>query len=130
MEESNIYQPTESELEILQVLWAHQPSSVRFIHEQLSNKRQVGYTTILKQLQRMTDKQMVSRKKKGKTHYYSAVPREEEVQQSLFKRLLNTAYKGSAKNLVMDALGQSKASLEEIEEIQKFLEEQKKQRDE
>lgn len=129
MEEKNISQPTEAELEILQVLWEHQPATVRFIHEQINQKREVGYTTILKQLQRMSDdkKKMVVRTKEGKTHYYSAVPKEREVQNSFYERMVNTVYKGSAMNLVMHALGQSDTTPEELEALQKWIENQKKQ---
>lgn len=126
MSNLNIYQPTDSELEILQVIWEKEPITVRSIHERIAERRDVGYTTVLKQLQRMTEKGMVNREKKGKTHFYSAIPKEAEVQQSLFQRLTNTAYKGSAMKLVMHALGKSKTSDAELEELQKWLDAQKK----
>jgi predicted transcriptional regulator len=125
MKEEKSFQPTESELEILQVLWANQPCTVRFIFEELSKEKELGYTTVLVQLQRMTKKEMVSRYKEGKTHYYRAIPQETEVQESLFKKLVNTAYKGSAMQLVMHALGQTKTSEDELEAIQKWLNQQK-----
>lgn len=127
MKEDKNYQPTESELEILQVLWANEPCTVRFIFEQLSLKKEnLGYTTILVQLQRMTKKGMVNRSKEGKTHYYMAVPKESEVQDSLFNRLVKTAYKGSALNLALHALGQAASSDEELKAIQEWLDQQKK----
>lgn len=130
MEESNKFQPSDAELEVLQVLWAHQPCSVRFIHEQILESRAIGYTTILKQLQRMTDKEMVKRYKEGKTHYYTAVPQEIEIQQTLFQRLKNTAYKGSTMKLVMHALGQNQTTEQELEELQEWLKAKKHNNDE
>lgn len=125
MEDKKVFQPTESELEILQVLWANEPCTVRFIFEELSKHKEVGYTTILVQLQRMTKKAMVSRHKEGKTHYYRAIPKEIEIQQNLFKRLVNTAYKGSAMQLALHALGQAETSEEELKALQQWLDQQK-----
>ena len=119
------YQPTESELEILQVLWENEPCTVRFIFEQLSQEKESGYTTVLVQLQRMTKKGLVSREKEGKTHYYQAIPKEQEIQENLFKRLVNTAYKGSAMDLALHALGQAATSEEELEAIQQWLNQKK-----
>lgn len=128
MEDSNIYQPSDVELEILQILWEHQPASVRTVYEIISQRKDVSYTTILTYLQRMTDKKknMVERFKEGKTHYYRAIPKEKEVQQNLFKKLVKTAYKGSAMKMVMHALGQDKVSSEELEQLQTWLEAQKR----
>lgn len=130
--ESNIYQPSEVELEILQILWAHQPVTVRFVYEQMQEGREkpLSYTTILTYLQRMTKKEMVIREVEGKTHLYRAVPKETEVQKTLSQKLLDRVFQGSAKKLIMQALGQKKVSSEELEEIQKWLEAQKKQNDE
>ena len=131
MKEDKNYQPTESELEILQVLWANEPCTVRFIFEELSlQKESLGYTTVLVQLQRMTKKGMVNRSKEGKTHYYRAVPKESEVQDNLFKRLVKTAYKGSAFNLALHALGQTNTSDEELKAIQEWLNQQKNKNNE
>ena len=126
MKDNKNYQPTESELEILQVLWANEPCTVRFIFEQLSQEKEnLGYTTVLVELQRMTKKEMVSRAKDGKTHYYSAIPKESEIQENLFKRLVKTAYKGSAMNLALHALGEAATSDEELNAIQQWLDQQK-----
>jgi len=126
MKDNKNYQPTESELEILQVLWANEPCTVRFIFEQLSQEKEnLGYTTILVQLQRMTKKEMVSRAKTGKTHYYTAIPKESEVQENMFKRLVKTAYKGSALNLALHALGQTGTSDAELKAVQEWLDQQK-----
>ncbi|MEM9823908.1 MAG: BlaI/MecI/CopY family transcriptional regulator [Bacteroidota bacterium] len=127
MKDHKDYQPTDSELEILQVLWAHEPCTVRFIFEQLSQQKEgLGYTTVLVQLQRMANKKgLVSRLKEGKTHYYRAIPKESEVQENLFKRLVNTAYKGSAMSLALHALGQAATSDEELKAIQQWLDQRK-----
>ncbi|MEM8523323.1 MAG: BlaI/MecI/CopY family transcriptional regulator [Bacteroidota bacterium] len=130
MKEEKHFQPTESELEILQVLWENQPCVIRLVHEQLVAKREadnrdaIGYTTILKQMQRMLDKGMVNREKEGKAHLYTAVPKELEIQQRLSNQLLKTAYKGSALKLAMHALGQSDTPQEELEELRKWLDQQ------
>ncbi|MCB0630699.1 MAG: BlaI/MecI/CopY family transcriptional regulator [Saprospiraceae bacterium] len=128
MSDSPIYEPSDSELEILQILWANEPATVRFVHEQINLKREVGYTTVLKQLQRLTDKGVVKRKRKGKVHYYSVVPKRDDVQQNLFQQFLENVYEGSAMKLIMDALGQSQTSEEELDELKKWIEQQKKQK--
>ena len=121
----NDFQPTDAELEILQVLWAEQACTIRTVHEQINSTREVGYTTISKQIERMTKKGMLQRKKEGSNYLYTPVPKEESVQQSLSERLLRTAYKGSAVKLAMHALGQNKASMEELEALQAWLNQQK-----
>lgn len=126
--EKNI-QPSDLELEILHILWESEPCTVRFIHEIINRKRTVGYTTILKQMQRMHDgkKKLVTRYKVGKVHYYSAVPKESEMQKSLVKQFLKTAYNGAAMKLVMHALGQTPTTEKELDAIQEWLNNQKKQ---
>lgn len=118
-------QPTDAELEILQVLWQAQPATVKTVHEQLAGQREVGYTTILTQLQRMLKKGLVTRAREGKVDYYSAVYREREVQASLLDRLVDTAFGGSPLRLVMQALGRRPASEEELEALQQWLDQQK-----
>ena len=121
------FHPSEAELEILEVLWKIEPASVREIHEILSKSKQVGYTTTLKQIQRMLDKGMVSRTGSGKSHQYSAVAKKTEVRKNLFQKFVDSTFEGSAMDLVMHALGQKKASQEELEKLMQFLEEQKDQ---
>lgn len=123
MAPNSIYEPSDAELEILQVLWANEPATVRTVHEILEKKREVGYTTILKQMQRMYEKGMVERSKDGKQHLYTAVPREKEIQKTLLDDLVDRAFKGSAMDLVMHALGRDKTSPEELEALKKWLEE-------
>ncbi|NJL13315.1 MAG: BlaI/MecI/CopY family transcriptional regulator [Microscillaceae bacterium] len=122
--------PTEAELEILRVLWQKGPATVRFVHEALNAQRpedqQIGYTTTLKMMQLMTDKGLLNRDASQRTHIFKAELSEEATQKSLVERLLDTAFGGSAKKLVMQALGQSKTSRAELEEIKKLIQDMEK----
>jgi predicted transcriptional regulator len=118
---TNHIKPTESELEILQIIWQHGPSTVRQINDILSVKRDVGYTTTLKLLQIMVQKGIVSADKSLRTHCYTAILKEEETQKKLIDQLLSMAFGGSASKLVMSALGNSKPLPEEIEELRNFI---------
>lgn len=122
-------QPSEAELEILQVLWEIEPATVRAIHDKLSTKKEVGYTTTLKQMQRMYEKGMISRVEQGRTHLYSAKVKEAKVKQSLLDKLLDTAFKGSAIELIQHALGRAKPEAEEIEELEKLIQKKKEKND-
>lgn len=113
--------PSEAELEILQVLWENEPANVRFVHEQLSKKKEVGYTTTLKQMQRMLEKSLIKREGTGKSHMYSANISQADIQASLFDKVVDGAFHGSAMDLVMHALGRGKASPEELDELREFL---------
>jgi predicted transcriptional regulator len=113
--------PTESELEILQVLWQRGKATVREVHEILSATKDAGYTTTLKLLQIMHEKGLVSRDDSSKTHIYEAAVSKEKTQQHLVGKMLDTLFEGSASQLVMQALGNQKPSKTEIEEIQKLL---------
>jgi len=126
MSNKNIPQPTEAELEILQLLWADQPLTVKEIHEVISQTKNVGYTTVLKQMQRMeAEKGMVSRYKEGKVHYYSAILQKEDVQTSSLNRFVDKVFNGSTSDLIMHALGNKPTSKKELEELEKWLKEQK-----
>jgi BlaI family transcriptional regulator, penicillinase repressor len=116
-----IKRPTEAELEILQVLWENGSSTVRFVNEKLNKIRLVGYTTTLKLMQIMTEKDLLSRDTQSRTHIYSVALRKEDTQKQLLDRLLETAFGGSAQKLVMQALGNHKSSKLELEEIKKFI---------
>lgn len=114
--------PSDAELEILCILWDHQPSTVRFVHEELCKKKKVGYTTTLKQMQRMQEKKMIKRVGgDDKTHEYQAILKRDETRNSLFDRLVETAFQGSAMDMVVHAIGRSKASPEEIKALKKWL---------
>ncbi|UOQ52932.1 BlaI/MecI/CopY family transcriptional regulator [Hymenobacter cellulosivorans] len=123
MSKASLPKPTESELEILQVLWQHGPSTVRFVNDELSQKREVGYTTTLKLLQLMLDKGLVLRDDDSRTHVYRAAVREEETQSQLLDRFVEAAFGGSAMKLVMQALGNRRTSKEELRQIRTLLNE-------
>jgi len=113
--------PTEAELEILQVVWEHGPATVRFVHEQLVQHRDIGYTTTLKNMQNMVQKGLLARDESAKSHVYSTSIPQEKTQKLLVDRLLETAFGGSAGRLVMQALGHRKTSKEELEQIKALI---------
>jgi predicted transcriptional regulator len=119
--------PTESELEILQVLWVKDKASVREVHEELLKTKEAGYTTTLKLMQIMFEKGLVSRDDSFKTHIYRASVSREKTQQHLLGRMINTLFGGSSTELVLQALGSHKATPAELEEIQELLNNLKKQ---
>jgi len=122
MKDHSVFQqPTDAELEILQILWANGPCTVRFVNEQLNNFRVVGYTTTLKTMQIMHDKHLVTRNEKGRSHIYSTNIEENAIQNRLIDKILNSAFKGSATNLVMQTLGNHKTSKKELEQIKKLI---------
>ena len=123
MKKKNTPKPTEAELEILQILWKEGPSTVRFINDKLNENRKVGYTTTLKIMQIMADKNLVKRNEESKSHIYTAAYKKDETQKLLLDRFLETTFSGSASKLVMQALDNSRASKEEIEEIRRYLDE-------
>lgn len=115
--------PTESELEILQVLWSEGPSTVREVNNLLNLEREVGYTTTLKHLQLMAEKMLVTRDTSSRTHIYKAKILEADTQRNLVKSLVEKVFGGSAMDLVMQALGNHQASPEELEEIKRLIQE-------
>lgn len=115
--------PTESELEILQVLWTHGPSSVRQVNEILNENRDVGYTTTLKIMQIMTEKGLVTRNTESRTHIYHSAVKENDTQRSLLDNFIEKTYRGSAMRLVMQALGNQKASPEELAKLKAIINE-------
>ena len=115
--------PTRAELAILRVLWQRGPSTVREVHGSLSQGRPMGYTTVLKMLQIMTDKGLVGRDESQRAHIYSVRRPEAQTQRQLVRDLLERAFDGSAMKLVMHALAAQKASPEEIARIRRLLDE-------
>lgn len=115
--------PTESEMEILQVLWEKGPSTVREVHDVLTETKDSGYTTTLKLMQIMNEKGLLKRNDETKTHVYTALVKKESVQKQAVSKMINSLFKGSSAKLVMHALGNYKASDEEILEIKKYLKE-------
>lgn len=119
--------PTDSELEILNILWAKGPSTVREIHEVLEQNKEAGYTTSLKLLQIMHEKGLVSRDTSSKTHVYKAAIPQEKIQGQLVKRFIDNVFNGSASQLVMQALGSHKADAAELELIREYLDKMEQQ---
>ena len=117
--------PTDSELGILQILWENGESSVREVNDQLNEQntsgKEIGYTTTLKLLQIMLDKNLVSRNTDSRTHIYSAAINESETQGKLLDQFVDATFRGAAMKLVMQALGNHKASSEELNEIKALI---------
>jgi len=122
MSNLKLNKPTESEMEILQILWEEGPSSVRLVHNILSENKDSGYTTTLKLMQIMFDKGFLQRNDENKTHVYTAAIKKESIQKQMVGKMIKGLFKGSPAKLVMHALGNHRASKEEIEEIKKYLE--------
>lgn len=118
---AKMVKPTESELEILQVLWQKEKATVREVHDELSKLRDIGYTTALKLMQIMFEKGLVTRDDSSKTHIYEAAVTREKTQQLMVGKMIHTLFSGSPSELVMQALGSHQASAEELDEIQKLL---------
>jgi predicted transcriptional regulator len=118
--------PTDAELDILAVLWRLGPSTVREVHEALG--KDSGYTTALKQMQVMTEKGLLVRSERYRSHVYEAAAPREQTQEQIAGDLLRRAFDGSAKNLVLGALRAQPASDEELAEIRRLLNEFGKRR--
>ncbi len=121
-----ILKPTESELEILQVLWAENAATVRCVHEELSKTKDSGYTTTLKLMQIMHEKGLVTRNDSSKTHIYHPAVSREKTQTQFLNKMINTLYAGSSTSLVLQALGGHNASNEELQQIQELITQLKK----
>ncbi len=120
--DSGNVEPTRSELEILQVLWQHGPSTVRFVNDQLNEqKREVQYTSTLKLMQIMVEKGLLKRDESQMKHVYSAAAEESKTKSFLLDKFVDTLYNGSASHLMMQLLGNKKTSKKEIEAIREFL---------
>ncbi len=115
--------PTESELEILHVLWQHGPATVRAVNDELGQRRrtEVGYTTTLKLLQLMLDKGLVRRDDEGRSHVYRAAVREQDTQNLLLDKFVTATFGGSALKLVMQALGNRQTSADELAQLRRLL---------
>jgi BlaI family transcriptional regulator, penicillinase repressor len=120
-EKHHLPKPTEVELELLRVLWDMGSASVRELHEVVSSQRPLGYTSVLKTLQIMTEKGLVERTEAGKAHIYHAAASQEETQNQLLRDLSERLFSGSAAQLAMHALAMQPASEEELEEIRKII---------
>lgn len=113
--------PTEKEMEILHIVWDKGEVSVKEVHEALGGEANNGYTTILKMMQIMHEKGLVTRQKNGKLHLYKAVATLENTKTQLLNKMISNVFKGSASQLVMSVLGNGKPSKEELKEIRSYL---------
>lgn len=120
--------PTESELEILGILWNEQSATVRRVHEELSKNKESGYTTTLKLMQIMFEKGLVTRDDSSKTHIYQPAVTREKTQKQFLNKMINTLFAGSSANLVLQALGGNNASEDELQQIQQLINQLKKEK--
>ena len=123
---SDLPRPTDAELEILTVLWSRGPSTVRDVHEAITQRRPAQYTTILKLLQIMDGKGLVRRDEKQRAHVFEAAQPRERTQRQLAGDLLQRAFNGSAQSLILGALAARKTSKAELAELRKCLDEYEK----
>src|SRR6188472_1028456 len=123
MNRASAPRPTDAELAILRILWDRGPSTVRQVHDRLAYERQAAYTTALKLLQIMTEKGLVERDERDRTHVYRARLSEETTQRQLVRDLLDRAFGGSATKLVMQALATKRASADELKTIRNAIDE-------
>ena len=112
---------TEAELEILQILWRQRSATVRDVQQVLDTTRPTGYTTVLKMLQIMTEKDLVTRDESERAHVYTAAVQEDDVQEEIVGHLLERVFAGSASKLVLRALSAKAATETELNEIRAML---------
>lgn len=117
-----VIKPTDAELEILNILWADGPATVKEVHEKLNKTKDVGYTTVLKLMQIMFEKELLSREAEGRLHRYTAIITRDNTRSQMVKRIIDTAFNGSAMQLVMQALGNHKPTKAELQQIKEYLE--------
>jgi predicted transcriptional regulator len=123
MGEGEIPRPSEAELAILHVLWERGPSTVREVHERVGKARSTGYTTVLKLMQIMATKGMVERDESRRSHVYRALVERAGTQRRMLADLLDRVFRGSRRDLVMQALSARRATSEELAEIRSILDE-------
>jgi predicted transcriptional regulator len=124
------YRPTESELEILEILWQKGAATVRQVNEQLETQgKHVGYTTTLKMMQLMTEKGLLSRKPAGRLHIYEPLIQEGATRNALINKMIDAAFGGSATKLVLQALGNHKTTPEELREIRQLIDKMEKEQE-
>jgi len=114
-------EPTKAELEILQVLWNFGPSTVRLVNDKLNEQREVNYTSTLKLMQIMTEKGILKRDESQMKHIYHVAEKESTTKDFLLEKFIDTMYNGSASKLMMQLMGNSKTSKEELQAIKDLL---------
>lgn len=125
--------PTDAELAILNVLWRNGASTVREVHEELNRTRPAGYartagyTSVLKLMQIMAERKLVTRDETSRTHVYKAARPASQIQGKLVDDLLERAFGGSTRALILQALSNQKASPEELAEIQQLVSDYRRQ---
>jgi BlaI family penicillinase repressor len=118
---SKVFKPTESELEILSILWEKENATVREVHEVIFQTKEVGYTTTLKLMQIMHEKGLVSRNETAKTHIYMPNFDKEKAQEQYIGKMIKTLFSGSTSQLVMQALGKHKPTNADLTEIKNLI---------
>lgn len=124
---NSLPKPTEGELEILNVLWSRGPSTVREVHEEISRVKPAQYTTVLKLMQIMAEKGLVGRDESERAHVYSAAQARERTQRQIAGDVLQRAFGGSARSLMMGALSARKVSKDELDSIRQLLDDYEKE---
>ena len=127
MASESVPRPTESELELLRILWEQEPATVREIYDTLNQERPSGYTTVLKLLQIMTSKGLVVRDEASRAHVYRAAISQDAMQSKLLKDLSMRLFSGSAAELALHALAMEPASQNELDEIRALIERRRSQ---
>jgi len=118
--------PTESELEILKILWIKGSATVKEVNKVLNETKKTGYTTTLKLMQIMQQKGILSRTQEGRSHIYTPEIKEKETRNFMISKLMDSLFGGSAKEMVMQALGNYKPSKEELDEIRSLIDKMEK----
>lgn len=118
--------PSNSELEILRILWKKGVRTVREVHDSLSRERNIGYTTVLKTMQIMAEKKLVERDESERSHVYTAAVEEKYIKRRLVADLLDRVFDGSSAKLVMHALSEKQASPEDLKKIRQMIKKQSK----
>jgi BlaI family penicillinase repressor len=120
-EENKKIEPTKSELEILQVLWQHGPSPVRFVMQEINKIRELNYTATLKLMQFMVDKGILKRDESRMQHIYHVIEDEKKTKEHLLDKFLDTLYQGSAGSLMMQLAGNKKTTKEDLQKMKELL---------
>jgi BlaI family transcriptional regulator, penicillinase repressor len=119
--------PTKTEMDVLQILWANGPSTVRFVHDKLNEQKEaVIYTSTLKLMQVMKEKGMLDRDESQMKHVYSPLLKEDKVKGNLLGRFMDSMFDGSASNLMVALLGNGKTSDEELKKMKELLQKMEK----